>query len=552
MVSFTFWAALPAWAQAPADLALAVLSQARQALLDQHILRPAAATLDAAAWRALGRPPERGWERFAVAFRACTQGQPARVSALGERVLRAMVDSVGDPYSTVLTASDLAAEEALRQKGTLAGIGVELAWRQGLVVVSTLEGSPARQAGLRPGDRIAAVDGRSLRGLSFYQAGSLLSGPPGSLVRLTVVRQGQTLKASLRRQTLHLPPVAQRLLDGDTGYLRVGYFGPRTAAEAADALARLQASGARGLVLDLRGNPGGDYDQGLKTAALFVRGTLVHEETRAGSRPLVSHSACAWRGPVVVLVDRGTASSAEIVALALKGRVGVRLVGERTFGKALVQTTYALAGGGALRLSTGRYRGAGGEQVEGRGVPPDVAGGADPLARARRVLRSVLLLEQGAQPVEVEHPDLPALLLDQAAGPQLGGLAADGLAAGGKKSAQDAVVHGRGQKDAASVRATLLLGQVHQHRGQALAHGHQGQLLDFLVGLAQPFGEEGQKAPHRGRRAVEHLEKVGTPQHKGFAGLGRVGRGGAGVAVEERHVPEKAALAQHRQGHFAA
>ncbi len=377
---------LTAQAQAPTGVILIILRQVEQCLLTDALESVQTANLTRTAWTAARGvvpgmpPPQADWSAFERAFSALPANQ---APAAGEAALRAMVDSLNDPYSTVVTPAERQFEETTRRGGAFSGVGVELAWRQGLTIVSCLDGSPALEAGLKPGDRILAVDGQKVAGKTFYSAGNLLLGPAGSKARLQIDRAGKALSVEVTRRSLRLPPVVSRKLPGDVGYVRVGFFGPETVKQVSHELGQL--AGMKRLVLDLRGNPGGDYDQGIKLAGLFTLGPLLLEEAHGGKRTqLSSKGPIAFQGPLVLLVDAGTASAGEVVAQALQGRPGVTLVGRRTFGKARVQSFYELPGGGGLHLTTGRYLSLKGVDLNGKGLQPDVevAPGEDALTRA--------------------------------------------------------------------------------------------------------------------------------------------------------------------------
>jgi carboxyl-terminal processing protease len=162
------------------------------------------------------------------------------------------------------------------------------------------------------------------------------------------------------------------LADPQVGYVRVGFFGPDTAAQVRSCLGALARKGARGLVLDLRNNPGGDFPQGVEVAGLFAAGPLLNVETRQGQSQL-SGSGVAWTGPVAVLINQGSASASEIVGQALQGRPGRVLVGQTSFGKARIQTLYPLPGGAGMNLTTGRYLSLSGLDLHGRGLKPDLS-----------------------------------------------------------------------------------------------------------------------------------------------------------------------------------
>jgi len=317
--------------------------------------------------------------------------EPQALGAAAERAIQRMVEAVADPYTALLDREDMLADRQAREQGAFVGIGVELAWDSTLVVVACLDASPARAAGVLSGDRIVSIDGRAVRGLSFYRAGDLLTGRENSSVLLEVERKGRFLKIPVQRQRFRIPGVQARLVSPGIGLLRLGYFGPQTGGQARKALEALAARGARRLVLDLRTNPGGDFQQGLQVAALFRGGELLCVQTRAGTQKVRAPAEPVWKAPVAVLVDQGTASAGEIVAQALKGVPGIRIFGRRTFGKAVIQTLYPLPGGYGVRVTTGRYRGRDGASLDKTGLQPDeaVPAGAEVLERALAWLRGL-------------------------------------------------------------------------------------------------------------------------------------------------------------------
>lgn len=304
-------------------------------------------------------------------FQSIQSAYPGSVGKAGERAIERMVESIGDPYTALLTRSDMEKDKLMAQSGRFAGIGVELAWRGGLVVVGTLPSSPASSS-LRSGDFIAAVDGKEVKGMSFYRAGDLLAGEVGSTVNLSIVRSGKAMQISLVRAALNLPPVSAKTLEPKIGYLRIGYFSPTTANEVSQNLKKLTAASVDKLILDLRSNPGGDFKEGLRTAAIFSQGELLKVKRRSGIKRMNNSYPPAFQGSIAVLTDKGTASSAEIVTAALKGRSNVVIVGQKTFGKGLIQTLYPLPGGYGLRVSTGLFLSRDGVAINRAGLTPDI------------------------------------------------------------------------------------------------------------------------------------------------------------------------------------
>jgi carboxyl-terminal processing protease len=318
---------------------------------------------------------------FDAAMGALLAAHPS--NSVATAAIRGFTEGLGDPYTTWLSPRDLATLEAEQSGRAFTGIGVEVGPDPaGLRVVAALTGSPARAVGLRPGDRILAVDGRSLAGLGLYRAGDTLLGAVGSTVTLRLADRTVTV----RRAQLRIPPVEGRLLEGEVGLIKISIFGPETAEEARSVIVALAHRGARKWIIDLRDNPGGTLQTALDTAAIFLPGhVLVRVQKRGGgeeARRAAGAPAIAT-APTAVLIDRGTASSAEVLSGALSDYHAAVLVGERSFGKGVIQTEVPLHGGGALKLTTARYRTPSGRVIQGRGLSPDIASAADrALARA--------------------------------------------------------------------------------------------------------------------------------------------------------------------------
>jgi carboxyl-terminal processing protease len=244
-----------------------------------------------------------------------------------------------------------------------------------LAVASVRPESPARKAGLRPGDVIKTIDGRHTRTLASVQGERLLRGEPGSSVKLQVFRRGNEPRefVLVRERPLPLPARARQLPDG-TGYLRLPEITPRTPAEARVELDGLRRAGAQQVVLDLRDMGPGSAGDGVKLAELFLKGGVVAKlaGTRLAEQLLAADaSRQAWAGPLAVLVNAGTSGAGEVVAAALLDAGRASLVGQRTFGRAALQRAIPLPGGG-LVLTVARYLSPKGEAIHGRGVEPSV------------------------------------------------------------------------------------------------------------------------------------------------------------------------------------
>jgi carboxyl-terminal processing protease len=309
--------------------------------------------------------------------------------------VRSMLAALDDPYTEYL---DRPAYELLQRQtaGEYTGIGVTLLPAPaGLLVVATQPG-PGRRAGIRVGDTIVRIGTVPAARLGLAGALTQIAGPRGSSIALRVRRGGRRLDFTVRRAAVIAPAVSARLLSfggRSYGYVRVAVFRDGTARRVRGDIASLLHHGADGLVLDLREDPGGFVDEAIGVASVFLRrGIVVALEGVHHPREVyeVHGRAIAPRIPLTVLVDRYTASSAEIVAAALRDNRRATLIGEHTFGKAVVQSIDPLSDGGALALTTARYFTPGGADISGRGVRPDVKIVDDPRTPMDDVLTTAL------------------------------------------------------------------------------------------------------------------------------------------------------------------
>lgn len=298
-----------------------------------------------------------------------------------ERILRmrdvhSMIDALDDPYTEFL---DPAKYRLLRREttGSYSGVGMTLLPDpQGLLVTRTQPG-PARIAGIRAGDTVLSIDGKASTQLSYEQALGRILGEPGSVVTLRVRRDGHTLVFKLMRAHFTTRVVHSHLLASagrKVGLVRIDSFAAGTASALAQAVHRLEQEHAGALVLDLRGNPGGLLDQAVASSSVFLDSGVVTSISGAHQPDRVyrARSKTATRLPLVVLVDHASASAAEVMAAALHDNGRATLVGERTFGKGLVQSVQPLATGAALKLTVARYLTPGGADLSHRGIRPDL------------------------------------------------------------------------------------------------------------------------------------------------------------------------------------
>ena len=305
--------------------------------------------------------------------------EPVDRTKLVNGAISGMVASL-DPHSAYMPPQDFQAFES-DTEGKFGGVGIEVEVRdETLVVMSPIEGSPAERAGIRPGDRIVAIDGVDAIGAALDKVVRRMRGAAGTHVKLTVKREGtpQLLVFDLAREEIHVPSVAARMLDGDIAYVRVKQFQDHTHDELLAAAARLRKESGdhiMGVVLDLRNDPGGLVDESAEVADEFLSTGTIYTTRHRGETvdDVRAKSGGAFADvPVVALVNEYTASAAELVTGALQDNKRATVVGANTFGKGSVQAILGLPGGAGLRLTIARYYTPSGHAIQGDGVHPDV------------------------------------------------------------------------------------------------------------------------------------------------------------------------------------
>ncbi len=294
--------------------------------------------------------------------------------------VRGMVSDL-DPHSEFMDVDEF---EDLRiaTEGNYSGIGIEVTLDSGaVIVISPIDGSPAARAGIHPGDRILAIDGHAIASEVLADSVELIRGAPGTVVHLSIGRRPAPvpLEFAIERAVVSVHSVRHAMLEPGYGYLRISQFSDTTGPDTGRALRALQAQAGgrlRGLVLDLRNNPGGVLDAAVEVSDAFLdHGLIVSAEGRSAESRFRMEAGTGdlTRGaPIAVLVNEGSASAAEIVAGALHDNGRAALLGHKTFGKGSVQTVLPLAHGQALKLTTSRYFTPSGVSIQGRGIQPDV------------------------------------------------------------------------------------------------------------------------------------------------------------------------------------
>ena len=292
--------------------------------------------------------------------------------------IRGMVKSL-DPHSSFMTKEEHT-ELMVETQGSFSGIGIEITIKDRvLTVVSPIEDTPGYKAGLKAGDKIVKVGDESTMDMTLIEAVKQIRGPEGTDVKLTIVREGEEkpLEFSITRGVIPLKSVRYYSLSPQIGYVRVSSFQGNTSEDLAAALEDLEKDGKiKGLIVDLRNNPGGLLSQAIEVSELFLdAGVIVTTKGRSSSHNIKAsaHKDGTKRDyPIVVLVNGGSASASEIVAGALQDNKRALILGSRTFGKGSVQTILPLSDGSGLRLTTARYYTPNGTSIQSSGITPDL------------------------------------------------------------------------------------------------------------------------------------------------------------------------------------
>ena len=298
-----------------------------------------------------------------------------------ENAIRGMLTGL-DPHSAYLVPKDYQDLQA-GTSGEFGGLGIEVGMEDGFVkVIAPIDDTPAQRAGVEAGDLIIRLDDTPVKGMSLADAVNLMRGEPGTNIVLTIVREGNDtpIRITITRDIIQITSVRSRTLEPGYGYVRISQFQNRTGENLRDAVGRLRddtEEKLRGLVLDLRNNPGGVLSAAVSVSDAFLNeGTIVYTEGRMDEAKLkfsAKGSDILDGIPLVVLVNAGSASASEIVAGALQDHRRAVIIGEKTFGKGSVQTILPLDNGSALKLTTARYYTPSGVSIQARGIVPDIA-----------------------------------------------------------------------------------------------------------------------------------------------------------------------------------
>lgn len=315
--------------------------------------------------------------------------------------IRGMLKSLDDPYTRFMDPESFNHLQT-ETKGSFGGVGMQLGIKNAekerlekegklpkeppkdhpnqigedrITVIAPIEDTPAFKAGIKAGDYIISIDGKSTKNMSLEEAVSRIRGEVGTKVKIVIHREGVKEPSSyeLTRAVIEIKSVKAKMLDNNIGYVRLSAFNEKSADEMAQALKEVQS--AQGLILDLRGNPGGLLNSAIDIGSMFIgSGPIVHVVDRKGTKQSLNAEGniLYGKGPMVILVDKGSASASEILSGALQDTGRAKLVGTTTFGKGLVQTIHPLSDGSGVAITTAKYLTPNGRDIHKKGIEPDV------------------------------------------------------------------------------------------------------------------------------------------------------------------------------------
>ena len=327
-----------------------------------------------------GTIPYEGLKTFSEVYSRIRQDyvEPVPDSKLLEDAIRGMLSGL-DPHSSYLDQEQYN-ELKVGTTGQFGGLGIEVGMENGFIkVISPIDDTPAQKAGIKAGDLIIRLDDKPVKGMSLNDAVKTMRGEPGSEISLSIVREGveQPLKIKIVRDIIKVKSVKSRMLEDGYGYVRITSFRAKTGESMVEAINELKKNGElKGLVLDLRNNPGGVLNAAVSVSDAFLdSGLIVYTDGRIEDSKMKFNATpgdILNDAPIVVLINAGSASASEIVAGALQDHKRAVIMGEKTFGKGSVQTILPTSNGGAVKLTTARYYTPSGRSIQAEGITPDV------------------------------------------------------------------------------------------------------------------------------------------------------------------------------------
>ena len=301
--------------------------------------------------------------------------RPVSDETLFQGAVKGMASSLGDPYSLYLTGE---VYKSFMEQTTAAfgGVGIIIGEdKQGdFYILAVFKKGAAHDAGIQPGGKLVAVDGKKLHGMEPMLAANLVRGKVGTAVTLTIEENGKVKDYKMHRSDVVLPTVSDQMVSGDIGYIHIYTFATHTGEEFKEALRDVKAKGARKLIIDVRMNPGGLITSVVDVAdQILTRGPVVSYQAKNGMKQTFDIDGISKPMPMVILIDRNSASASEILAGAVQDKKEGIVMGEKSFGKGTIQSVEELSDGTALKISIAQYLTAGGRKIDKIGIKPDVA-----------------------------------------------------------------------------------------------------------------------------------------------------------------------------------
>lgn len=304
---------------------------------------------------------------------------PVSTKQLLQGAVRGMVESLDDPYSVFMDAEEFEQMQRYIQ-GSIGGIGIYVDYKdKNIVVVSPIEGTPAYKAGILRDDVIIKINDSFTNELNYEEAVNLMRGDPGTKVKISIMRQGVSnlLEFDLTREIIEIPTVTSQVLpdNKDIGYLKIKMFASNSDEAVGEQLQELKEKGIKALILDLRDDPGGDLESAVNIAKYFVpQGPIVYTVDKGGYTQIYDSAQKndVEKIPLTVLINGGSASASEVLAGAIKDTESGTLIGEKTFGKGIVQAIYPLARGDGLKLTTSKYLTPDKHDIHQKGIEPHI------------------------------------------------------------------------------------------------------------------------------------------------------------------------------------
>ena len=301
--------------------------------------------------------------------------RPVSDETLFQGAVKGMASSLGDTYSFYLTG-DVYKSFMEQTTATFGGVGIIIGEdKQGdFYILAIFKKGAAHEAGIQPGGKLVAVDGKKLHGMEPILAANLVRGKVGTAVTLTIEENGKVKDYKMHRSDVVLPTVSDQMVSGDIGYIHIYKFATHTGEEFKEALRDVKAKGARKLIIDVRMNPGGLITSVVDVAdQILTRGPVVSYQAKNGTKQTFDIDGISKPMPMVILIDRNSASASEILAGAVQDKKEGLVMGEKSFGKGTIQSVEELSDGTALKISIAQYLTAGGRKIDKIGIKPDVA-----------------------------------------------------------------------------------------------------------------------------------------------------------------------------------